>query len=107
DLPIQAGSRESREEITVHRNDAHQRVITPEVEGIGPDNGLNAARRLLDTRSRLGEGDETHRTEAETGESETTYRKVITRDVVAFGVGLKGRLARLLDRRCRTFRDVG
>jgi len=65
------------------------------VDSIGPDQGLKAGRRLLDTRGRLGEGDKSLRTEAETGESETTYRKPIAGDVVPFGVCLKRWLARL------------
>jgi len=72
------------------------------VQRIGPDQGLKAGRRLLDTGARLGKADKRLRTEAETAESEPIHREAIAWDIVAFGVGLKGRLARLLDRRCRT-----
>jgi hypothetical protein len=73
------------------------------VDSIGPDQGLKAGRWLLDTGGRLGEGDKSLRTEAETGESDTIHREPIAWGIVAFGVGLKGWLARLLDRlRCRT-----
>src|SRR5439155_7444542 len=68
---------------------------------------LKAGRRLLDTRGRLGEGDKSLRPEAETGESEATHRKAIAWDIVPFGLGLKGGLAPLLDRRRTLFRNVG
>ena len=58
--------------------------------------------RLLDPRGRLGEGDKSLRPEAETGESEATHRKAIAWDIVPFGIGLKGWLAWLRDRRCQT-----
>src|SRR3989442_5745940 len=78
-----------------------------EMDSIGPDQGLKAGRRLAHPGGRLGEGDKSLRTEAETGESETTHREAIARDVVPCGVGLKGWLARLLDRRCRTLFRFG
>jgi len=77
------------------------------VDSIGPDQGLKAGRRLVDTGGRLGEADKSLRTEAETGESETIHREAIAWDIVPFGVDLKGRLARLLDRRCRTLFRTG
>jgi len=77
------------------------------VDGIGPDQGLKAARRLLDAGGRPGEGDERLRTEAETGEAETINTEAIAWDIVAFGVGLKGRMARLLGWRCRTPFSIG
>jgi len=49
----------------------------------------------------LGECDESLRTKAETGESETTYRKAIAWNVLPFGVCLKRWLARLHGRRWR------
>jgi hypothetical protein len=77
------------------------------VDRIGPDQGLKAGHWLLDTGRRLGEGDKGLRMEAETGESETIHREAIAWDIVPFGVGLKGRLARRLDRRCGTLYRMG
>jgi hypothetical protein len=77
------------------------------VDSIGPDQDLEAGRRLLDTGGRLGEADKCLRAEAETGESEPTHREVVAWDIVPFGVGLKGRLARLLDGRGRTLFRIG
>src|SRR5207245_10980156 len=96
-----AGSAQSRQEPAVDCNRAHL-VVTAEMDRIGPDQGLKAARRLLDPRGRLGEGDKSLRMEAETGELETIHREAIAWDIVPFGVGLQGRLARLLDRRWRS-----
>ena len=73
------------------------------MDSIGPDQGLKAGCRLLDTGACLGESDKSLRAEAETGESETIHGEAIAWGIVPFGVGLKGWLARLLDRRrCRT-----
>ena len=77
------------------------------MDGIGPDQGLKAARRLLDAGGRPGEGDQCLGTEAETGEVESIHTEAIAWDIVPFGVGLKGRMARLRDRRCRTPFSIG
>ena len=73
---IKAVSRQSRQELTVNCNRARL-VVTAEMDRIGPDQGLKAARLLLDPRCRLGEGDKSLRTEAETGELEAIHREAI------------------------------
>jgi len=76
DCRIEAVGRQSRQELTVNCNRARL-VVTAEMDRIGPDQGLKAARLLLDPRCRLGEGDKSLRTEAETGELEAIHREAI------------------------------
>src|SRR3989442_3688322 len=101
DCSIKGGGRESREEPAVDGNRAHLGVVTTQVNHIRPDYRLEATPRPLDPSRRLGEADERFRVEGEPGESETIQGEAIAWDIVPFGVRLKGRPARLLDRRCR------
>src|SRR5207237_2034760 len=107
DGSVKAGGDQSGQEFAVDSNDADSRVVTAEVDRIGPDESLIAAHLLVGTGGRLRNDDKRLRTEAETDESEPIYREAIARDVVPLGVGLKRRLARLDDRRRRPLGDGG
>ena len=102
DRGVELVTRQSGEEATVDGDRPYLRVVTTEVDILGTDLGLNAG------YGRLSKGDQSLRTEAETGELETIYRKGIAWNVVPFGVCLQRRLARLRDRWRQTlFRSRG
>src|SRR5207245_380944 len=92
DRGVELVTPQSGEEATVDGDRPYLRVVTTEVDILGTDLGLNAG------YGRLSKGDQSLRTEAETGELETIYRKGIAWNVVPFGVCLQRRLARLRDR---------
>src|SRR6266571_1656816 len=97
DRSIESVRRHSREKLPVDRDDAHLTVLTAKVEASSSDCSLEAGDPLLRTR-RVGECDKGLRTQAETGESVTAYRKAIAWDVVPFGIRLKRWLGPLYGR---------
>src|SRR2546422_4355825 len=76
-------------------HDAHFRGFAAEMDADRGDGRLETAGHLLRPGAGLGEGDQSLRTQAEPGEAERTYHKVIARDVLPFGVRLKRCLAPL------------
>src|SRR5207244_3764689 len=89
------GSSPHESETCLDGHGAHLGGFTAQPDADRGDGRLETAGHLLRTGTRLGEGDQSLRTQAEPGEAERTYHKVIARDVLPFGVRLKRCLAPL------------